>query len=173
MVGFDQRNYHHCYDVWEHTLHAVAAVPPEPEARCAALLHDIGKPAAFTVDDNGVGHFRGHASASEKLADGMLRRLKCSTEFRETVVRLVEWHDRNIPREKKSICRALQALGEKNFRRLLEIKRADNLAQAPAYRDRQQEIDLAEEILENFKLLVPFYKYFAGLCAAVARRPEE
>lgn len=33
--------------------------------------------------------------------------------------------------------------------------------------------ELAEEILGNFKLLVPFYKYFAGLCAAVARRPEE
>ena len=28
--------------------------------------------------------------------------------------------------------------------------------------------ELAEEILGNFKLLVPFYKYFAGLCAAVA-----
>lgn len=23
MVGFDQRNGHHCYDVWEHTLHAM------------------------------------------------------------------------------------------------------------------------------------------------------
>ncbi len=32
---------------------------------------------------------------------------------------------------------------------------------------------LAEEILENFKLLVPFYKYFAGLCASVARRQQE
>ena len=28
--------------------------------------------------------------------------------------------------------------------------------------------ELAEEILENFKMLVPFYKYFAGLCASVA-----
>ncbi|MFR6394809.1 MAG: hypothetical protein ACLUNQ_06735 [Oscillospiraceae bacterium] len=27
--------------------------------------------------------------------------------------------------------------------------------------------ELAEEILENFKMLVPFYKYFAGLCASV------
>ena len=28
--------------------------------------------------------------------------------------------------------------------------------------------ELAEEILENFKMLVPFYKHFAGLCASVA-----
>ena len=149
MVGFDQRNYHHCYDVWEHTLHAVAAVPPEPEARCAALLHDIGKPATFTVDDNGVGHFRGHASASEKLADGMLRRLKCSTEFRETVVRLVAWHDRDIPRTDKAIRRALGKLGERDLRRLIALKRADNLAQSPAYFSRQRELDKGEDILDR------------------------
>ena len=27
--------------------------------------------------------------------------------------------------------------------------------------------ELAEEILENFRMLVPFYKYFAGLCASM------
>lgn len=149
MVGFNQKNRHHCYDVWEHTLHALEAVPADIVLRCVMLLHDIGKPKTFTVDAAGCGHFYGHPIVSREMADGMLRRLKCANDFRETVVRLVEWHDRNIPREKKSICRALQALGEKNFRRLLEIKRADNLAQAPAYRDRQREIDLTEEILDE------------------------
>ena len=86
---------------------------------------------------------------SRDMADEMLRRLKCANAFRETVVRLVEWHDRNIPREEKAIRRALRTLGEQDFRRLLEVKRADNLAQAPAFWDRQQEIDLAEEILDN------------------------
>ena len=33
--------------------------------------------------------------------------------------------------------------------------------------------ELAEEILTGFKSLVPFYKYFAALCASVERRPEE
>lgn len=149
MVGFDQKNFHHCYDVWEHTLHAVAAVPAEPELRCAVLLHDIGKPDTFTVDGKGVGHFYGHGAVSRELADGMLRRLKCSTVFRETVVRLVDWHDRDIPRTDKSIRRALGALGEQDLRRLIEVKRADNLAQAPAFHDRQREIDKAEEILER------------------------
>ena len=149
MVGFDQRNCHHCYDVWEHTLYAVAAAPADPVIRCAALLHDIGKPHCFTVDENGVGHFYGHGAISWELADRMLRRLKCSTEFRETVVRLVDWHDRNIPRTDKSIRRALRLLGEEDLRRLIALKRADNLAQAPAYWDRQRELDKAEEILEK------------------------
>ena len=149
MVGFDQKNRHHCYDVWEHTLHALAAAPPEAEVRWAVLLHDIGKPRCFTADGNGVGHFYGHGGISRDMADDMLRRLKCSTEFRETVVRLVDWHDRNIPRTDKSIRRALRALGERDLRRLIAVKRADNLAQDPAYRSRQSELDQAEAMVEK------------------------
>lgn len=149
MVGLDQRNPHHCYDVWEHTLHAVSAVQPEAILRCAVLLHDVGKPSCFTVDEDGIGHFYGHGAVSRDLTDQMLRRLKCSTQFRETVTRLVDWHDRNIPRTEKSIRRALRILGEEDLRRLIAVKRADNLAQAPAYWDRQRELDRAEEILEK------------------------
>ena len=149
MVGFDQRNYHHCYDVWEHTLHSVAAVPEDLVLRCAMLLHDIGKPACFTVDETGLGHFYGHAAISVELADAMLRRLRVDNETRETVVRLVQWHDREISRTDKGIRRALRQLGETDLRRLIVVKRADNLAQAPQFWDRQEEIDKAEQILET------------------------
>ena len=149
MVGFDQRNRHHCYDVWEHSLHALAAVPGDPILRCAMLLHDVGKPASFTLDEGGVGHFYGHPAVSRELADRMLRRLRCATDFRETVVRLVEWHDRDIPRTDRAIRRALRILGEEDLRRLILVKRGDNFGQAPAYWDRQRELDRAEEILDR------------------------
>ena len=149
MVGFDQHNHHHCCDVWEHTLHAVEAVPCDPILRCAMLLHDIGKPACFTMDEAGVGHFYGHGAISRELADGMLRRLKCGNELRESIVTLVDWHDREIQRTDKAVRRALRQLGEENLRRLLHIKRGDNLAQAPEYRHRQAEIDKAEVILDR------------------------
>ncbi|MBE6963226.1 MAG: HD domain-containing protein [Ruminococcaceae bacterium] len=149
MVGFGQKNHHHCFDVWEHSLHALEVVKKDDALLWSALLHDIGKPKCFTVDDAGTGHFYGHAQISRDVADVMLRRLKCSTEFRETVVRLVEWHDRDIPRTDKSIRRALRLLGETDLRRLIALKRADNLAQAPAYHDRQLELDEGEVILEQ------------------------
>ena len=50
MVGFDQRNPHHCYDVWEHTLHALDTVPSDPVLRWAVLFHDMGKPECFALD---------------------------------------------------------------------------------------------------------------------------
>lgn len=150
MVGFDQRNDHHCYDVWEHSLHALEAVPREDAAlRCAALLHDVGKPDCFTLDGEGVGHFYGHGARSRELADAMLRRMKCETAFRERAVRLVDWHDRFVPPTEKGIRRALRRLGEEDLRALIALKRADNLAQAPAFRSRQAELDAAEAILEE------------------------
>ena len=149
MVGFDQRNYHHCYDVWEHTLHALDATPRDAVLRCAVLLHDIGKPDCFTVDEGGVGHFYGHGAVSLELADEMLRRLRCSNEFCDTVVRLVEWHDRMIPVNEKGVRKALRRLGETDLRRLIAVKRADNLGQAPEFWGRQQELDEGEAILEK------------------------
>ncbi len=149
MVGFHQRNRHHCFDVWEHTLHALSAAAPEPVLRYALLLHDIGKPNSFTVDAAGNGHFYGHPAVSREMADEMLRRLRLDNATRETVVRLVEWHDRNIPRTDRGVSRALRELGERELRLLLAVKRADNLAQAPEYRSMQTEIGKAEAILDR------------------------
>lgn len=149
MVGFPQRNRHHCYDVWEHTLHALAEVPPELELRLTMLLHDIGKPGCCMVDEYGCGHFKGHPARSAALAEEMLRRLRAEGAVRETVVRLVTWHDRNIPRTRPGVASALRQLGERDLRRLFCVKRADNLAQAPAYRAMQDEINKAEAILDR------------------------
>jgi tRNA nucleotidyltransferase (CCA-adding enzyme) len=148
-VGFDQRNCHHCYDVWEHTARSVAAVSADPVLRMTMLLHDLGKPASFTLDTSGVGHFLGHAKISRALGKDILERLRFSTEEREAILLLVEHHDRPIAPAEKSVRRALMKFGERNFRRLLAVKRADNLAQAPAYLGRQREYDAVETILER------------------------
>ena len=149
MVGFDQRNYHHCYDIWEHTLHAMSYTPNDLVLRCSALLHDVGKVECCTVDETDVGHFYGHPQVSARMADQMLRRLKCPNDLRITIVRLVEWHDKVFPRTEKSVRRALMNLGETDLRRLIAIKRADNLAQAPEFHGTQKEIDRFEAILEE------------------------
>ena len=149
MVDLDQKNRHHIYNVWEHSLHALAHTERELLLRCTVLLHDVGKPVCMTVDENGVGHFYGHPKVGAALADEMLRRLKVDNVTRDTVVRLVDWHDRDIPRTERGLRRALRELGEADLRRLLAVKRADNLAQAPEYHGVQREIDLAEQILER------------------------
>lgn len=45
--GFDQKNPHHIYNVWEHTVKALQKSNPDLEVRIALLLHDIGKPYSY------------------------------------------------------------------------------------------------------------------------------
>lgn len=149
MVGLDQRNRHHCYDVWEHTLHALSASPPDQVVRYTMLLHDIGKPDCMRLDESGRGHFRGHPVQSARMAEQMLRRLRLDNRTRACIVRLVEWHDRPIAATDPAVRRCLRALGEEDLRRLLAVKRADNLAQAPAYQGRQRELDQVEAVLDR------------------------
>lgn len=113
------------------------------------LLHDIGKVNTFTVDPRGQGHFYGHPRVSGDMAEEICARLRMRKRDRENIVTLIRWHDKNIPLTEKGIGTAMLALGEENFRRLLEVKRADNLAQAPEYRWVAEKIDAAEKLLDE------------------------
>ena len=148
-VGFDQRNIHHCYDLYTHIVLSVDSVAAEPVLRWTMLLHDIGKVNTFTEDERGQMHFYGHPKVSAAMAEDICTRLRMRKKDREDIVTLIAWHDRDIPVTEKGIGSAVRALGEENFRRLLAVKRADNRAQAPEYRWVCQKIDRAEEILEE------------------------
>ncbi len=148
-VGFDQHNRHHCYDVWGHTAHAVAAAPPDPVLRWAMLLHDLGKPQCFTLDDQGVGHFHGHHRPSAEMAEAICRRLRFDRAAAQRICMLVRYHDRPIPLTERAIRRAMNQLGVEGLRQLCAVKRADNLAQHPDYRSRQREIDEGEAIMDT------------------------
>ena len=153
MHGFDQRTPYHIYDVWEHTAVAVSETPPVTHLRLSALLHDIGKPPSFFTDEKGVGHFYGHPAVSEKMAEEILARLKYDNVTRRRVVTLVREHDRIIEPTETAVKRALSRLTPEVFFNLLIIKRADNLAQSPNYRDRLTTYDriesMAQDILER------------------------
>ena len=133
MFDFDQQNKHHLYDVWEHTLHTMEHIAPDPDLRLVMLLHDCAKPACFTVDFRGDGHFYGHAAKGAALAEQALTRLRCSRERTERVVRLIRYHDHDILNSRKSLLRWLGKLPEADLRALLHIKIADNLGQHPRY----------------------------------------
>ena len=125
MIGFDQHSPHHAYDLYTHVAHVVEAVPGEPVLRWAALLHDIGKVPTFTRDENGRGHFYGHAQAGEDMAEAVLRRLKAPTALREQVKQLIGLHMTRLEPEKKRLRRMLNRLGTDTVLRLLDLQEAD------------------------------------------------
>ena len=124
-VGFLQHSPHHAYDVFTHTAYVTEAVPGILPLRWAALLHDAGKVAAFSLDENGRGHFYGHAEISAKLAEEALLRLKAPTALRQQVVFLISHHMLNLSAERKPLRRALSKYGEENLMLLLALQEGD------------------------------------------------
>ena len=152
LVGFDQHNEHHCFDIWEHTVQCVLHTPRDPIVRTAALFHDIGKPQCFRLDEHGVGHSYGHARVGADLAREILERLGWDTPSIDRIWLLIDRHDMQIELQYKYVRRAMLRLGEDAFRQLIQLKRADNLAQAPQYHHRQTYYDSLEEIAKTVVL---------------------
>ena len=145
MEGFLQYSPYHIYDVWEHTLHTIGEIKPDPLLRLVMLFHDSGKPACFTMDANGVGHFKGHPQESVRIARQALGRLKFDRRTTERVLLLVEHHDLLFVPDPVWIKKHLHRLGQEAFFQLLEVEEADNLAKAPGCNDRLPRIRQCRE----------------------------
>ena len=149
MVCFDQHNPHHDRDVWAHTAAVTAAIPAQPVLRWAALLHDVGKPPCFSLAEDGVGHFYGHAAESARMADGILRRLRFDTDSREEIVRLIRYHDLPIQPERRPVKRLMNKLGPDTVRRLIELHKADTRGQSAICAGRIAEYDAVAAVLDE------------------------
>ncbi len=151
-----QNHPHHCYSVGEHTLHSLSFVEPDRVLRLVMLLHDIGKPAVLTEDEEGRSHFRGHAAMGAAMAEDILRRLKFDNDTIRMVRRLVQYHDygNGVEIDIRLARRAMHRLGEECFPAIFAIKRADICAQSEYLR--REKLDMLErwqslyrEILEK------------------------
>ena len=101
------------------------------------------------TDEKGIGHFYGHPKVSAQLAEEILTRLKYDNNTKKQVLTLVEYHDYPIEATERSVKRSLRKFTPELFFLLLQLKRADNLAQHPNYRSRQQYYDQLEQLARN------------------------
>lgn len=180
MVGFEQKNPHHCYDLMQHVLHTAEYLKDhsETELKTAAFFHDIGKPeTAFWKQDRLV--FYGHAKKSGMIAEPILRRLGYSKEETDRIRFYIEHHDDFIswvlPEEahqsqsglvineenvKRSIQkyskdrRGSQAINDKRvLQMLIDLCEADAMAQADITLRNGKPIDSKEHKLKKVRLI--------------------
>ncbi len=149
MKGFDQKNFHHIFDILTHTATVTEAISPIPHLRLAALFHDCGKCDCFSVDENGTGHFYSHPSISARKAEEALTRLHCDNKTKEKVVKLVKIHDSPIEESERIIKKKLRSLGEALFFDLIELQRADTKGLAPEFHSRDAHFDTLEAIAKE------------------------
>ncbi|MBQ8911796.1 MAG: HD domain-containing protein, partial [Clostridia bacterium] len=133
MIGFDQKNPHHCHDLLTHTAIAVGQTAADPIMRLSALFHDTGKVLTQRFDEQRVAHYYGHAAVSAELAEKRLVALKSDNYTREEVHFLVKHHDAPAETDKEQVAKKLRKYGRERYERLLALRRADNLAQSEEY----------------------------------------
>lgn len=129
-MNTEQKNVHHKYSVGEHILHSMKYVKNDKVLRLSMLFHDIGKPEALTIDENGVSHFYRHNEISSEITKKVLRRLRFDNDTIRKVERLVYYHDFRPSLTDKSVRRFLSKIGKELFPLYLSVQRADVLAQS-------------------------------------------
>ncbi len=127
-IGFEQHSRYHKYNVYEHTIRAVGALPEdELLLRRTMLLHDVAKPACFTMDENGTGHFKHHGEVGAEMAEKIYKRLRYDNKSVEKMCRLIYFHSRNLHNDTEAKLLASE-IGPELFSELMECKKADNMA---------------------------------------------
>lgn len=154
MFDFPQNNPHHDYDVFGHTVHAVENCNSDDlTVRLAVFFHDFGKPHSYQDGEDGIRHFKGHGRVSADMTDVIMKRLKFDNETRNNVVQLVYYHDATFEVGKKYVKRWLNKLGEKQFRRLLDVRRADIKGQkvvcSTDKKDKIEKLDIIEKLIDE------------------------
>ncbi len=156
MMETPQNNPHHLYSVGMHTVKALQEVPCDRMVRLATLFHDIGKPATRSTDENGIDHFRGHPNLGSEMTKKILRRLRFDNDTIDRISLLVLYHDygNSVSATPAFARKLMNRVRIENYPILLEIKRADMLAQSDLNREQKQkklaDLQIAyEEVLEK------------------------
>ena len=147
--GFEQNNDWHIYDVYNHILHVVDGVSPNLLLRYAALFHDVGKPLCYQEDENGIGHFYGHYAVSQKIFDDFALKHNIDEKDRETISKLIYYHDYNIDKLSNQI---IEIFNLEELDLLYELKYAD------LYAHSQKKHSLASEYEKQKVKIKSYYK---------------
>ena len=138
-VGFEQKNRHHCFDVYTHTVKAMEKSSPDTVTRLALFFHDIAKPLVAHFDEKGEQHYYGHPKKSAEITEKILTRLRFDNDTKNKVITLVTFHDSPIMvnnavlPDRKRLKKIMSQIGTDLIFPLIEVKHCDNSAQNPKY----------------------------------------
>lgn len=153
-VGVDQPGGYHAWPVFEHSLYTVDAAPVRLRVRLAALFHDINKPQCKAVEGDKA-TFYGHEKLGARTTATLLRRLRFPHELADEVALLVERHMFTTDVSDKGLRRLIRWLGPDLVFDLLDLRRADVVAQGKG--GRTDDVDeLEARIREEINKKSPF-----------------
>jgi putative nucleotidyltransferase with HDIG domain len=153
-IGVDQPGGYHAYDVFEHSIQTVDNTPRELVIRLAALFHDLSKPKCRELTKDGS-TFYGHDKKGARAAKRILERLRYSNEITQQVTLLVDKHMFTTGVTDKGVRRLIRKMGKELVFSLLDLRRADVVAQGKGGETRDVD-ELEERIRLEIERKPPF-----------------
>lgn len=185
--GVTQNNKYHMYDVFEHCIKACDHTAANLALRLAALLHDIGKPRAKRIHENGKITFHNHEIIGAGQAEDLLSKLNYDIKLKKQVCDLIRLHmyyytheftDAAVRRFIASIGITKEDIDNISMYPLFQLRMADRLGNGfkkNAITPRQLELEArivkcfrnhntftVKELAINGKDLMSFYKVRPG-----------
>lgn len=117
----------------DHTLNVVDEAKNTVEAQLAALLHDIGKPLARAVHEDGKVKYKKHEIAGLDIAEEILRKFKLDSKTIKKVLTLVKNHMRPHSLENasdKALRKFIRDMGD-DLDDVLDMAEADSRGKNP------------------------------------------
>lgn len=161
-----QRTPHHKHDVGDHIEAVVNGIPEDYKDDgiliAAAMLHDIGKPAARKPKTEDRDSFKGHVAASAVLAGSILDEAGITGKDREHILWLVANHEMRDAVPDETLEKMLDEAGISDMQRLFVLRYADVNGQSEyKHFDKMRVVDDAEK---QFKKIlnereIPFMPY--------------
>lgn len=126
-INFDQRNRYHKHTVYEHMLAVTDGIDTNDWIlKLAGLLHDIGKPEAAKLGEDGYFHYIGHPDIGYEIASDIAnKRLVLTSNETTELLKLIKYHDASIELTEKSVKRALNKYGIDFLKKWLLLKQSD------------------------------------------------
>lgn len=153
-VRVDQPGGYHANDVFEHSIQTVDYAPRELVIRLSSLFHDISKPECRELTEDGS-TFYGHDKKGARVTKRILERLRYSNEVTEKVTLLVDKHMFTTGVTDKGVRRLIRKMGQELVFSLLDLRRADVVAQGKGGNTRDVD-ELEEKIRLELEKKPPF-----------------
>lgn len=136
----------HTKDVMKHTLATLQYLPKDGNLKMAMLLHDIGKPETFSIDEEGIIHNFKHWDISAQKSESILDRLKYPKSDKDHIKKLIQNHHllHNLSNQDQRTEKALKKVVREYNDLLPEIEsmtRADILSDNPHSKQAIYEVD--------------------------------
>ena len=130
MVGNTQTpRFHPEGDVWVHTMLVIKHLnSKDPHLMWAGLLHDIGKPATWSQDEDGRIRNNNHELVGAEMAEVICRRFRMSSDATTSIVTLVADHLRFNPIREMKESKLKRLLRRDDIENLFALHKADCLA---------------------------------------------